>query len=350
MVLSVVQWGIGYAGSEAIRSIARHPALELVGAWVHSPDKAGVDVGELAGIEPLGVIATNSAEDLIALHPDCAVYTAQSLGRNEGVVEDLARLLRNGINVVNLSLPSLFYPEYADPRFFDVLESAARLGGASLFTSGIDPGLGNAGLVLHGLSLCTDVRRVTMQQVLNIATFDNPETLFGTLGFGQSDVSGARLLQPGVLTSMWGPLLAMVAEALGVRLDSIEESFEAAYSDESFFVAAGVIEAETVAAVRFTVTGFVDGEPLVEYERVNRLRDADAPHWPQGDGFRVDIDADPHIHLELAMSGEEWRNAPVIAAVNHLLSAIPMVVSAPPGIMTMLDVGAGRPLRDARAT
>ncbi|NLA36220.1 MAG: diacylglycerol kinase [Actinobacteria bacterium] len=345
-----MQWGIGYAGTEAVRSITRHPNLKLVGAWVHSESKAGVDVGELAGVGPLGVITTTDTEALLALRPDCVVYTAQSLGRNEGVVEDLARLLRNGINVVNLSLPALFYPEYADPRFFDVLESAARLGGSSLYTSGIDPGLGNAGLVLHGLSLCTDVRQVTMQQVLNIATFDNPDTLFDTLGFGQPDLSTARLLQPGVLTATWGPLLAMVAEALGVRLDSIEESYEAAYSDRSFFVAAGVIDAEAVAGVRFSVTGYHDGEPLVAYERVNRLRDSDAPHWPHGDGFRVDIDADPHIHLELAMSGEAWRNAPVIAAVNHLLSAIPMVVAAPPGIMTMLDVATGSSLRGARAT
>lgn len=350
MALRVVQWGVGYAGSEAVRAITRHRGLELVGAWVHSPTKVGEDVGVLAGMPPLGVAATDDVDALVALRPDCVVYTAQSTGRQEEVVEDIAHLLRNGINVVNLSFPALFYPEFGDQRWFQPLDGAARLGNASLYTSGIDPGVGNAGLVLHGLKLCTDVRRVTMQQILNISTFDNPDTLFETLGFGQHDVSDAKLLQPGVTTAAWGPLLEMVAEAIGRRLDDFEESHEAVYADEPFFVAAGVIEADTVAGLRYRVTGLSAGEPRVVYERVNRLRDADAPHWPHGDGFRVTIDADPHIQLELGVSADEWRDAPVIAAVNHLLSAIPMVVSAPAGILTMLDVASGSPLRGARAT
>lgn len=350
MSFSVVQWGVGYAGTEAVRAIARHDRLSLVGAWVHAEDKQGIDVGTLAGMEPIGVGATTDAAALIALRPDCVVYTAKSTNRHDEVVADLANLLRNGINVVNLSLPLLFYPEFGDPRYFDVLESAARLGNASLFTSGIDPGLGNAGLVLHGLNLCTDVQHVSMQQILNVSMFDNPSTLFDTLGFGQRDLSSARLLVPGRLTSAWGPLVAMVAESLGRTLDSIEEHAEAVYSEESFFVAAGVIDAETVSAVRFEVVGMSDGQPLVTYERVNRLRDGDAPHWPHGDGFRVSIDADPQIHLELGITGREWRSAPVIAAVNHLLNAIPMVVAAPPGIMTLLDVATGSSLRGANAT
>ena len=35
--------------------IVAHPDLELVGCWVHSPDKVGVDVGELCGLGPVGL-------------------------------------------------------------------------------------------------------------------------------------------------------------------------------------------------------------------------------------------------------------------------------------------------------
>ncbi len=58
MGLRVVQWATGGVGVAAIKGVLEHPDLELVGCWVHSPDKAGKDVGELIGTEPLGVTAT----------------------------------------------------------------------------------------------------------------------------------------------------------------------------------------------------------------------------------------------------------------------------------------------------
>ena len=61
-------------GQEAIRGVVAHPELELVGVWVHSDDKVGRDAGELAGIEPLGVTATNDVDALVALGADCVVY------------------------------------------------------------------------------------------------------------------------------------------------------------------------------------------------------------------------------------------------------------------------------------
>jgi hypothetical protein len=45
----VVVWSTGGVGSVAIDAIRLRPDLELVGVWVHSPDKVGKDVGELSG-------------------------------------------------------------------------------------------------------------------------------------------------------------------------------------------------------------------------------------------------------------------------------------------------------------
>jgi hypothetical protein len=60
----VIQWSTGNVGRHALRCIERNPDLELVGLWVHSADKAGRDAGELAGLAPNGVLATN---DVMAL-------------------------------------------------------------------------------------------------------------------------------------------------------------------------------------------------------------------------------------------------------------------------------------------
>ena len=48
----VVVWSTGGIGSIAIRAIHQRPNLDLVGVWVHSPEKDGMDAGELANGEP----------------------------------------------------------------------------------------------------------------------------------------------------------------------------------------------------------------------------------------------------------------------------------------------------------
>jgi hypothetical protein len=55
----VIQWATGNVGKEAIRGILAHPDLELVGCWVHSDAKSGLDVGRILGESETGVLATN---------------------------------------------------------------------------------------------------------------------------------------------------------------------------------------------------------------------------------------------------------------------------------------------------
>src|SRR5580658_2358480 len=75
MGFRVIQWATGGVGRAAIEGVLDHPDLELVGAWVHSPDKDGVDLGTLVGRPPVGVSATGDIETLLALHADCVLYS-----------------------------------------------------------------------------------------------------------------------------------------------------------------------------------------------------------------------------------------------------------------------------------
>ena len=65
----------GNVGRAAVEGILSHPQLELAGAWVHSADKAGRDVGDLCGLSPIGVKATCNVEEILALHADCVLYS-----------------------------------------------------------------------------------------------------------------------------------------------------------------------------------------------------------------------------------------------------------------------------------
>ena len=58
MSLRVVQLTTGNVDRKAALGILRHPELELVGCYAWSDEKAGRDVGELVGIDPIGIEAT----------------------------------------------------------------------------------------------------------------------------------------------------------------------------------------------------------------------------------------------------------------------------------------------------
>ncbi|MBV8295144.1 MAG: dihydrodipicolinate reductase, partial [Mycobacterium sp.] len=91
----VVQWNTGNVGKSSLNSIATNPLFELVGCYAWSPEKAGRDAGELVGIAPLGVEATNDIDALLALKPDCVVYNPMWIN-----VDELVRILSAGVNVV----------------------------------------------------------------------------------------------------------------------------------------------------------------------------------------------------------------------------------------------------------
>ena len=67
MARRVVVWGTGFVGRMVIPEILRHPAFELVGVGVSNPAKVGKDVGEICGIDPIGLAATDVVQALVAL-------------------------------------------------------------------------------------------------------------------------------------------------------------------------------------------------------------------------------------------------------------------------------------------
>lgn len=139
-ILRVAVISTGGVGSIALRAINRRAHLDLVGVWVHSPEKAGRDAGEVVGVGPIGVTTTADLDDIIKLKPDCVVYAAMSDEMDAAAVRDYLRILRAGINVVTTNTPGMMFPDRWIPNLADQVRAAALAGGATIYTSGIEPG------------------------------------------------------------------------------------------------------------------------------------------------------------------------------------------------------------------
>ncbi len=343
--MKVVQWSTGNVGRHALAGIAARPDLELTGVWVSTPDKAGRDAGDLAGLgRPLGVTATTDADALLATRPDCVVYTAMADDRLTEALADLARFLRAGVNVVASGPVFLQYPHGVVPdELVAPIHAAAAEGGASLFVNGIDPGFANDWLPLVLTSVSERIDQVRCLEVLDYGTYDNAKVLFDIMGFGRALDDVPVLLMPGVLSLAWGSVVRQLAAGLGVRLDRVTESATRLPAPHRIEVPAGVIEAGTAAALRFEVRGMVGDRAVCVLEHVTRLHPDLGPDWPripgQG-GYRVELTGEPNYTLDLHIeAGDGDHNTGGLkATAMRLVNAIPAVVAAKPGLLTALDL------------
>jgi len=344
-MIRTVVWSTGGVGSIAIDAVSRRPDLELVGVWVHSPAKVGKDAGELAGVAPLGVVATNDADALIALAPDCVVYAASGPERDGAAVPDYLRLLEAGINVVSTSSTSLVYPpSYFAPDWRNQLEAAAKAGGASFYVSGIFPGFASDELALLMTTQSKNIRTITASEVALNDHYPVADVMMDGMGFGRPLDFEPMLKTAGFIEMAWKAPIYLIAAGLGVEVEEVCGSLDRQLTSRDVEVAFGTIEAGTCGAVRTRAAGVVSGIEAIVIEHVIRMARDVAPDWPTSDcdaTYRVDIEGDPDIHCVLTLGEAEGHGAgraAMAATAMRVVNAIPYVVDASPGLLSSLDI------------
>ena len=338
MTLRVVQWATGGVGKAAIEGVLAHPELELVGCWVHSQAKHGADVGTIIGREPIGVSATSSMDDILALQADAVIYAPLIPSPVE-----VAALLRSGKNVV--TPVGWFYPPPDDAA---PLAAACEEGGVSLHGTGINPG----GITeLHPLmfsALSSSVTYVRGEEFSDIRTYNAPDVVRHIMCFGATPEQAMhspmlKLLSGGFLQSV-----QMCLDVLGITAATLRTSQEVAVARAPIESPIGVIEPGLVAAQRFVWDAVVRDQVVVRIA-VNWLMGEDdlEPAWSfgaAGERFEVEVRGDPNCFVTIKGWQPETveaglvRNPGIVSTANHCVNAIPYVVAAEPGIRTLADL------------
>ncbi len=335
----VIQWATGGVGRAAIEGELAHPQLELVGCWVHSPDKAGKDVGTVIGREPIGVTATDDEDALLALDADCVVYSP--LLADPAVV---ARILESGKNV---STPVGWV--YPDRSTTAELEAACAAGASTLHGTGIHPGGITERFPLMLSALSSSITRVRAEEFSDIRTYDAPDVIRHVMMFGADPDEARTSIMANVLGAGFRQSVHMVADELGFALDpELRTTHETAVATAPIDSPIGPIEAGTVAAQRFRWDGTVAGETVVT-AAVNWLMGTEHldPPWDFGAGgerFEVAVEGDPSVLLTFHGLHPESierglvRSPGIVATAMHCVNAVPYVCDAEPGIRTYLDL------------
>ena len=338
----VILWGPGQVGATALRALIEHPGLDLVGVVVHSEEKRGRDAGDLCGLSATGVIASSDIDAALALDADAVAYFASGDFRYGEAAEDISRCLRAGRNVVSTALVPMCYPPAADKPTLRLLEQACTDGGTSFYNSGIDPGWSNdvVPLVIAGLSNRVDT--ITMLEVLDYKEVNQPDVMFDLMGFGRPADAPIPMNEVRLERS-WGPVLHMLADGLGLPLESIETSIDRWITPHRYEVSAGWIEAGTTGGIRFELAGMVNGEKRIVIEHITRMGEHAAPEWPQHPssrgGYRIIVEGMPTYTLDLAIEAEgDTLSGLTYGSVSRQLNSIPAVIAAPTGVLCSLDL------------
>ena len=342
----VVVWGTGFVGSMVIPEIVRHPAFELVGVGVSSASKVGRDAGDICGVGPVGVTATDDVESLVALRPDALVHYGPTAAHAGDNIALMSAFLRAGIDVCSTAMTPWVWPAMTltPPSWLEPITEACRSGGSSCFTTGIDPGFANDLFPMTLMGLCGEVRRVKAVEILDYARYEGDYE--DEMGIGRPPEFKALLEHSDILVMSWGATVPMMAYAVGVELDEITTTWDKWVTDEPIESAKGTIEPGHVAAIHFTINGVLAGQPRITLEHVNRIGPDAAPDWPRGsqdDVYRVEIDGSPSITQETAFrftdgSGRDAAAAGCLATGLRALNAVPAVNDLPAGWVTALDL------------
>src|ERR1700704_2094242 len=321
--LRVIQWATGGVGKAAIECVLNHPQLELVGCWVHSSDKNGRDVGEILGTVPLGVAATSSIDEILALDADCVMYSPLVPNDNEVVA-----ILRSGKNVV--TPVGWVYPDLGNARHKAVADAAAE-SGVTLHGSGIHPGGITERFPLMVSSLSSAVTHVRAEECSDIRTYNAPDVVRHIMGFGATPEEAMQGPMASLLEAGFKQSVRMVADHMGFRIEpNIRTIHDVAVAPSDIDYAPFPITTGTVAARRFRWQALVDGEPVIT-AAVNWLMGEENldPAWNfggRGERFEVEITGDPTVSLTFKGLQPETiaeglvKNPGVVATAKHCMN------------------------------
>jgi len=337
MAVRVVQWTTGNVGQRSVRAVVAHPDLDLVGCYAWSPDKVGRDVGELCGIDPVGVTATDDVDALLSSAPDCVVYNPMWQNPDE-----LVRILEAGANVVSTAA---FINGRGLGADRDRILDACQRGGSSMFGTGISPGFVEL-IGLAAAGICDRIDKVTIDEGSDTTLYDSPATEL-PCGFGRP-IDDPEL--PGMAargTAVFGEAVALVADGLGVQLDEIVCEAEYARTTEDVVMDSWTISAGCVAGVAASWQGKVGDRIVVELNVRWKKGQTLDPDWPIEEGHVVQIDGRPTVRVKLeylpppdfeATTFADFMVLGMIMTAMPAINAIPLVVAAPPGIVTYADL------------
>jgi 4-hydroxy-tetrahydrodipicolinate reductase len=323
----VVVMGLGFIGQEIARAALESEELDLIGAVDKSPSLVGRSLTEVLG-GPAGNLKIQATLGQAVGRRKGAVLLHATGSRLPQVTDQVLEALSHGMSVVS-TCEELAFPYFHHAELALRIDRAAQRAGTSVLGMGVNPGFVMDRLVATLAQACGPVRRVKVVRTVDART--RRPALQRKVGAGLSEEAFFELVEQEGLGHV-GLLESAALCALGVGLDcdDFEEELVPVFAEEDLLGGAFPVLKGQVAGLHQVAVGLADGQERVRLELTIAMG-ADDP------GDLVEVDADPPIRFSLAggLAGDR-------ATANLVVNAAPRLTSAQPGLLTVLELPAGR--------
>ena len=324
--IRVVLYGVGTMGSRTAKFLLEKEGVEIVGAIDIAKDKVGKDLGEVLQLgKRLGVVVTNNCKKIFSKACcDLVVHSTSSYLKD--VYPQIAPIAEYGINVIS-TCEELAYPFATEPELAKKLDVLGMKNGVTFLGAGINPGFLMDTLAIMLTGLCQKVDKITVERVMNAGTRRVP--FQEKIGAGLSVKEFKEKIEEKAITGHVGleQSIGMIAAALCWELDKIVvEPVNPIIASKNVASDAIKVKKGGVAGLRQQARG------IKKYKDVITL-DFQAYIGAQEEYDSIRIDGAPPINQKITpcVHGD-------LATVAIIVNAIPRLINAAPGLVTMKDL------------
>jgi 4-hydroxy-tetrahydrodipicolinate reductase len=331
--IKVIQLGCGAMGQEIIRQVLSKQTLQLVGAIARKTN-VGQDVGKVMGIGELGVTISSDMDSVFA-NTKADVLVDATASRTRLVFPYLMKALEAGLNVVTIC-EEMTNPWLKEPELAKKLDETAKKHGVTVVETGMNPGFYLDVLPFVVTSVCSEVRRITGERVVDSSGMPHSRATNEAFGIGLNAKEFQRKRADGSIPGHVGisETMHVFADALGWELTEVHEELEPLFSKVvKDFSPYCVIQPGQVYGLSYRGYGLRGKEVVFDFKgalcvKPNMETDRIEPC------FQLSIEGNPSfkVNLEGLTTGDNMRVATAARAVNW----IPYVVEAKPGLLTNL--------------
>jgi 4-hydroxy-tetrahydrodipicolinate reductase len=344
--IRVFQVATGNVGSEMIKRLGPHPDLELVGVHCYSPDKVGRDVGELAGLGPVGITATGSIEEIIAAEPD--VVTFHGVFPDEDLYE---RVLEAGIDVVTTAdwitghHRDTNHPHPSGRRVSEVLAAACERGGSTFYGTGMNPGRNQILGVVCSADVA-DIENITTIESVDVSCHHSAAT-WQEVGYGLPVDHPDLPTMLEKYTAVFRDSVLMMADCFDLELDEVAFSYVLGACTKDVDLGWYQLPKGSLGGSHIKYQGMVGGVPRVETHLEWQMTSHTDPSWDIKGCYITQIKGDPQIynkHMIFPTPETDLSDPAQFASIGMTVTGMPAlhairsVVAAPPGLITSADL------------
>ncbi|MEM2105214.1 MAG: hypothetical protein QXV21_01930 [Candidatus Bathyarchaeia archaeon] len=324
--IRVVLFGVGAVGTLIAKFLLEKDGVEIVGAVDIAKDKVGKDLGEVLGAQKrLGIkISSNVDEALSNVKADLAIHTTTSYLKD--TYPQIASLIKKGVKVIS-TCEELTYPYHTEPKLAKELDALAKKHNATVLGTGINPGFLMDTLVITLTAVCQKIEKIEAVRVMDAAKRRLP--FQKKIGAGLTAEEFKQKIESKQITGHVGleQSIAMIADALAWKLDKIvTEQVEPVIAKKTVKSQFIEVKSGEVAGLKQKAKGIMENREVITLEFQAYL-------GAEEEYDAITIKGVPEVRQKIqpCIHGD-------MGTVAMVVNAIPKVMKARPGLLTMKDL------------